>query len=473
MSQTIPPGAETALRRAQITALTVAAYRRFLDEHGIDIRELDTVHDLRVLPVTTKNNYRHQYSLRDVLAGTVQDIDTISWSAGTSGRATEWPRDATTVEHCAHMFGAVLHDLAETELRPALVIIAFPLGSYVGGTLVYSAMRVLRRRGHLVTMTTPGMDIAALEQAVAVAGGLFERIVILLYPPVVRDLLDRCGRELARFDVTIVVGGEPVSEAWRRLVHTMLADPEGDRVRVIYGATDVWFVGYETASSIAIRSAAADDSGLNAALFGDTYCGVDVAQQPAFVRYFPESTFIETDADSNLVFTVGGIVPLIRYRVKDRGEVVTGADIRACLRRAGREELIGSIVDDDAYVIVYGRTDVAAIFNAVNIYPDFMRPAVEHISLATRLTGRFALRVRTDDAQRQYLELDAELRAHSSPGADTAEHLKQLTIASMRQHSAEYRVVHDQRGVDAEPVVELLPFQSPVFATERKQRTVQ
>jgi len=123
--------------------------------------------------------------------------------------------------------------------------------------------------------------------------------------------------------------------------------------------------------------------------------------------------------------------------------------------------------------LVQGRTDVAAIYSAVNIYPDYFRPAVEHISLATRLTGRFIARCEVDESQRQTLVLEVELRSQQQPDSDTAEHVRELSIASLRQLSAEYRVVHDQKGRDAEPVVRLKPFRSDGFVTGGKQKSIQ
>lgn len=466
------PGADRALRVAQRYALSVPAYRQALADQGFDPATLVSVNDFIRLPATTKAGYRLAHELTDLIAGPPELVDTVSASAGSSGSPTWWPRGAPTLEQCVAMLGGCLDELAQTHRRATLVVVTFPLGAYVGGTLMYATLLELRRRGHRITIATPGMDVAVIGETIAAAANLYEQVVILAYPPIARDVLDQAGTDLESRDVKVVVGGEPVSERWRDLAHTMLADPDGDRVRVLYGATDVGFVGHENAVTVRIRRAAATDPALNAAVFGLPAQAGPLVHQPAFVQYDANVTYVEA-VDGYLLFTVDGVLPLIRYRVNDRGEVVSGAQIRQRLITAGRAELAAGLGDDDTFLIVHGRTDVAAIFNAANIYPDYIRPAVEHITLVTRLTGRFIVRVAADDNQRQTLLIDAELRHGQIPDADTAAHLQQLTIASLRQMSAEYRIVHDDRGASAEPVVSLRTFGSDGFEATGKQQSVQ
>ncbi|OZC88799.1 hypothetical protein CH254_13155 [Rhodococcus sp. 06-412-2C] len=462
----------TALRLVQSIALSVPAYRRLLAEHGIEIDAIATMTDLARLPTTSKDTYRRTNILSDLQSGGPEEVETIASSAGSSGTPTFWSRGQRSTDHGAAMFGHVLRECADTEHRTTLALVTFPLGPYIGGAFMYAMLLELRKRGHRLSIATPGMDPDVIAEVVSEAADGYQQIVIFAYPPIARDLLDTHGELLRRHDVVIIVGGEPVSEAWRSLVHGMLGDPDGDRVRVVYGATDVGFVGYETAATIAIRSAAEHDSTLNRIVFGTEHTHGDIVQQPAFVQYQPEFTYIEVDSDGYLLFTVGGVLPLVRYRVNDRGHTLVGCEVRDRLVDAGYSALAEDIDPKAHYLLVFGRTDVAAIYSAVNIYPDYFRPAVEHISLATRLTGRFIARCETDSEQRQTLTLDAELRPTVESDPDTAEQLRQLSIASLRQLSAEYRIVHDQKGHDAEPVVRLRPFRSAGFVTGGKQKSI-
>ena len=462
----------TALRLVQSIALSVPAYRRFLDRHGIEIDTIAAMTDLGQLPTTSKETYRRPNALADLHAGRPEDVETIASSAGSSGAPTFWSRGQRSTDHGAAMFGQVLRECADTERIATLALVTFPLGPYIGGAFMYAMLLELRKRGHRLSIATPGMDPDVIAQVVSEAADGYQQIVIFAYPPIARDLLDTHGDLLRRHRVIVIVGGEPVSEAWRTLVHGMLGDRDGGRVRVVYGATDVGFVGYETAATVAIRSAAELDSTLNRAVFGIEHNDGDVVQQPAFVQYHPEFTYIEVDSDGYLLFTVGGVLPLVRYRVNDRGETLLGSAVRHRLLEAGYPGLAADIDPNAHYLLVFGRTDVAAIYSAVNIYPDYFRPAVEHISLATRLTGRFIARCETDSEQRQTLTLDVELRPGQQPDPETAEQVRQLSVASLRQLSAEYRIVHDQKGPDADPVVRLKPFRSQGFVTGGKQKSI-
>lgn len=463
----------SALNIVHSIAIEVDAYRRLLREHGIELDSITSMTDLAQLPPTSKDSYRRLNTLSDLQSGRPEDVETIAASAGSSGKPTFWSRGQRSTDHGSAMFGRVLRECADTEHRATLAIVTFPLGQYVGGVFMYAMLLELRRRGHRLSIATPGMDPQAVADVISAAGDGYEQVVIFAYPPIARDLLDTYGDLLRKHNVVVIVGGEPVSEAWRSLVHRMLDDPHSDRVRVVYGATDVGFVGYETAATIAVRAAAAHDPALNTVMFGSEYSDGELVQQPAFVQYEPDYTFIEVDSDGYLLFTVGGVLPLVRYRVNDRGETLSGSGIRDRLRDAGYAALADGIDPKGSYLLVHGRTDVAAIYSAVNIYPDYFRPAVEHISLATRLTGRFIARCEVDDGQRQILTLDVELRPQQQPDPETADHVKQLSIASLRQLSAEYRVVHDQKGESAEPVVRLKPFRSDGFVTGGKQKSLQ
>jgi phenylacetate-CoA ligase len=337
---------------------------------------------------------------------------------------------------------------------------------------MYDTLLELRGRGHRILIATPGMDVDAVARVVAEADGLVEQIVILAYPPVARDILDR-PELMAGRDFKLILGGEPMSEIVRQRNHVLLGDPEGDRIRVVYGATDVGFVGYETTATVAIRRAAAADPALNARVFAleDPQEG-ELVQQPAFVQYRPDATYVERDQDGYLLFTVDGVLPLVRYRVNDRGDVLRGSEIYERLVAAGRPDLAVMVDQTGMYLLVHGRTDIAAIISGANIYPDYVRPAVEHISLATRLTGDFYFRPAADEGEHADVDLVAELRAGVDADDETAEHLKQLVIASLRQLSAEYRIVHDTRVAVAEPRVVLLHFGAGGFGTAGKARTV-
>lgn len=467
-------GSDHALRVAEVQRRGNRAYRRFLSRHGINPDEpLTTFDDFRRLPATTKANYRHVEPLTDLVVDIASSAHTISESSGSSGTPTFWPRGRSTTLHCATMFDQCFREIAQTDYRPTLVVVTFPLGPYVGGTLMYDTLLHLHHQGHRILITTPGMDVDAVERGIAEAEGLVEQIVILAYPPVARDILDWPDLVDGR-DIKLVLGGEPMSEIVRQRNHALLGDPDGDRIRVVYGATDVGFIGYETTATVAIRRAAVDDAQLNATVFGlkDQGAG-QLVHQPAFVQYRPDATYVECDEDGYLLFTVDGVLPLVRYRVNDRGDVLSGAQAYERLVAANRPDLAAMVDQTGMYLLVDGRTDIAAIISGANIYPDYVRPGVEHISLATRLTGDFYFRPAADVGDHADVELVAELRAGQHADAETAEHLKQLVIASLRQLSAEYRIVHDSRGAVAEPRVVLLPFGTDGFDTDGKSRTVQ
>ena len=125
-------------------------------------------------------------------------------------------------------------------------------------------------------------------------------------------------------------------------------------------------MGYETPITIAARRLARDDHRLNVTLFG----GHEV--QPTFVEYQPDFRFTETDPEGYLLFTVDNTFPLIRYRINDRGHVVTAAELENLLGRDGTNH--GADLGAGAAFIALGqRTDIAATFYSLKIFPESVR----------------------------------------------------------------------------------------------------
>jgi phenylacetate-CoA ligase len=118
-------------------------------------------------------------------------------------------------------------------------------------------------------------------------------------------------------------------------------------------------MGHETPTTIAARRLARNDPQLNVALFGDD----DV--QPTFVEYQPNFRFIETDEDGYLLFTVDSTFPLIRYRINDRGRVVTASELAHLLGQCGHELAVQTSTEDAGFIALGRRADIVATFYAL------------------------------------------------------------------------------------------------------------
>src|SRR5205085_9328591 len=121
-------------------------------------------------------------------------------------------------------------------------------------------------------------------------GGAFDQVVLLGYPPFLKDVIDTGrarGIDWAQYRIKWAMAGEVFSEEWRSLV--------GERVGAtapcfdsasLYGTADAGVLGNETPLSICIRRWLAQNPGPARALFGES-------RLPTLVQYDPTSRFFE------------------------------------------------------------------------------------------------------------------------------------------------------------------------------------
>ena len=127
---------------------------------------------------------------------------------------------------------------------------------------------------------------------------------------------------------------------------------------------------------------------------------------PTLCQFDPLHRYFEQEADGSLLFSAAGSVPLLRYKILDRGGVIGHAPMIAFLehhgfspKAAGAREL--------PFVYVFGRSSLAVSFYRANVYPENIAPALEQRSCASLVTGKFMLQVVHDAAGRGARRLDS------------------------------------------------------------------
>jgi phenylacetate-CoA ligase len=212
-------GEEQALDVFRSAAATVPAYAAFLREHGIDA---DGVHDLRELPLTTKEDYVGRFPLAErCRGGRLDGCDMLALSSGSTGEPTVWPRALADELAVAARFEQVFRDSFDAHRRTTLAVVCFPLGTWVGGMYTTACLRHVAAKGYPLTVVTPGNDVEEILRVVGRLGGEAEQLVLLGYPPFVKGVVDAGrarGLDWGRFAVRLVLAGEVFSEEWRTLV---------------------------------------------------------------------------------------------------------------------------------------------------------------------------------------------------------------------------------------------------------------
>lgn len=423
---------ESAVERAIVdhvkrAAARVPAYRAFLRAAGVDPSSIATLDDVRRLPATSKDNYYRQYPLCDLAwDGSLAGWHTVALSSGSTGEPAAWPRALEHELGVATRFEQVLHDGFRAHQRSTLAVVCFALGSWVGGMYTAACMRHLAAKGYPLTVSTPGNQPAEIVRALKLLGPSYEQIVLLGYPPFLKDLVDTApalGFPWPAGQVRLVTAGEVFSEDWRSLVCRRLGSTEPERdVASVYGTADGGVLACETPLSVSIRRFLGQRADAARELFGDT-------RMPTLCQYDPLHRFFEAD-QGELLFSADGPIPLMRYRILDRGGVRSFADMLAfCAARGFAVPPSSAPVREMPFVWVFGRDHFAVSMDGANIYPEQVAPALEQGAVAEVVTGKFVLSIVHDEGLDPYLQCDVELL----PGAPASDALSLRIAGDIRR----------------------------------------
>ena len=358
----------------------------------------------------TKANYLHYYPL-NMLArrGDMTEAGTWSTSSGSSGKPTYWPRGSLSLEQSIDLYDKIFRQSFQSHERSTLAVIGFAMGNWIGGTYTYTGIQHLRALGHRLSVIAPGIDVATILWNVADLGPYYEQVVLVGYPPFLKDVLDQAPFSVVDMDLKILMAGENISEGWRDYILKRIGkEGRAEQTCLIYGTADAGIMGHETPTTIAARRLARNDPRLNVALFGDHEV------QPTFVEYQPDFRFTETDPDGYLLFTIDNTFPLIRYRINDRGRVITASELARLLGRCGHEFTVRTSTEDAGFIALGRRTDIAATFYSLKIFPESVRAAFEDTAVSGTVSGKFYLITQEDEAYGQTLRLHVELRADAT-----------------------------------------------------------
>ncbi|GAA4081277.1 phenylacetate--CoA ligase family protein [Nonomuraea soli] len=392
-------------------AASVPAYRAFLAEHGV--REDED--DFSRLPMTTKANYTRRYPLPDLCRGGVIG-DMIAVSSGSTGVPSFWPRSTRDEQVIAARFSEVF-DAFQARSRRTLAVVCFALGTWVGGLFTLACLRHLAERGYPVTCVAPGSDKREILRVVPELGPHFDQVVLLGYPPFLKDVIDS-GSGWERWDVKLVTAGEVFSEEWRTLVagRAGIADPVSG-IASLYGTADAGVLGNETPLSVEIRRFLAARPDLARELFGSS-------RLPTLVQYDPDVRYFE-EHDGTLLFSGDNGIPLVRYHIADEGGLLTHERLLSFVRGHGFEPSRGGTTMPFAYV--FGRSHFTVSFYGANVYPENIAIGLEQPEVSASVTGKFVLEA-TEDADRdRRLTVTVELR----PGLDPEPGVREAVAASI------------------------------------------
>ncbi|MBW4664068.1 MAG: phenylacetate--CoA ligase family protein [Chroococcus sp. CMT-3BRIN-NPC107] len=391
----------------QEVAATVPAYKAFLAANNINPASIQTYADFQKLPLINKENYLQQHSLTDLCRyGQLSMCDAIAVSSGSTGKPTFWSRFIADELQVATRFEQIFKDSFEADNKTTLAVICFTLGTWVGGIYTTNCCRYLASKGYPITVVTPGNNQTEIFRVVKELGGMYEQVVLLGYPPFLKDAIDngiRQGMEWQKYAIKLLMAGEVFSEEWRALV--------GERVggknicydsASLYGTADAGVLGNETPISICIRRFLASHPDAAKELFGES-------RLPTLVQYDPLHRFFET-IDGTLFFSGDNGIPLLRYHIADTGGIITYEAMLEFLSKWGfNPQLEGKEYHQLPFVYVFGRSNFTVSYFGANIYPENVTVGLEQGKIKEWVTGKFVLQSLEDADKNRYLSIVVEL----------------------------------------------------------------
>lgn len=414
----------------QSVASTVPAYQTFLIEHEVDPKSIQTFEDFQKLPLITKENYLRRYALADLCRnGQLETCDLIAVSSGSTGKPSFWTRSITDELQIATRFEQIFHDSFYADTRRTLAVICFSLGTWIGGMYSTNCCRYLAHKGYPITVVTPGNNKAEIFRVVQELGNAFEQVVLLGYPPFIKDVIDSGiahNIEWQRYKIKLILAGEVFSEQWRSLVGERIGATDAcyDSA-ALYGTADAGILGNETPLSICIRRFLAAHPHLASKLFGES-------RLPTLVQYDPYSRFFEV-YHNTLLFSGDHGMPLVRYHIADTGGIIPYEVMLEFLVDVGFEPIMRQQLHDRGirplpFVYVFGRSNFTVSYFGANIYPENVTVGLEQPIIREWVTGKFVIQVKEDADKNRFLSVVVEL----APGVQ-ANQEKQQAIATSIQ----------------------------------------
>ncbi len=458
-----------ALDLFRSVAETVPAYQQFLRDHQIDPSRINTPADFQTLPLLTKANYMQRYPLADRCRhGQLSQCDMMAVSSGSTGVPTFWPRFMTDELEIATRFEQVFHDSFRADERTTLAVVCFALGSWVGGMYTASCCRYLAAKGYPLMVVTPGNNKAEIFRIVTELGPEFEQVVLLGYPPFLKDVIDSGmaqGIDWSPFKLKLVTAGEVFSEEWRELMgeRTGMKDLYFNSAS-LYGTADAGVLGNETPLSIVIRQFFAQNPLAARELFGES-------RLPTLVQYDPSSRYFETH-EGTLLFSGNNGIPLIRYHIADTGGIVPydrmlafladhGFDPKAALKQASADR--GSVRGDWPlpFVYVFGRSNFTISYFGANIYPENVTVGLEQPPVKDWVTGKFVMQALEDADKNRVLSIVVELIPGVLADEAKADQIAESILTHVKRLNSEF--AHYVPTEYQRPRVTLLPHGDPEY----------
>ena len=446
-------GRNEALSLFRRAAVAVPAYKDFLSKQHFDPRDVKSIYDFELIPITNKRNYVEQYSLSELSwYGDPCKGVFVHASSGTGGSANYWPCSDSELVRASAFYDRLFRNEfgVGSRFSRTLVIVCFGMGTWIAGSYTSTALLLLKLKGLPISIVTPGFNRTEAVRILKQIGPAYDQIIIAGIPSFVKDLLDSYLMEtpIHTQKISLLLSGEGFPESWRSHVQELTQNPDFS-VYSILGSADAGLVGIETTATVALRRAASENASICQELFEGN-------RVPAVMQYDPSFRYIEVNA-GHLIISGDRVVPLIRYDTLDCGGVLPAESLDNYVDGSSISETNESLPT----LFVFGRGDRAATLYGANIHSEYAQEFLVDPRVAKNVTGRFLMETIYTEAHDQQLlvriELAPDIEANKTPIGLWTEILSSV----LRAKSTEYARIFEEYGNKSRPRIIPQPYLCP------------
>lgn len=447
----IKRGEANALKLFHLMAKRIPAYKDFLKKNKLNPEKVKTIQDFKQIPTIDKQTYLKQYPLESLCwDGKLKEKQYVyATTSGSTGEPFYFPRQKEQDTQYAITAELYLRSNFEIHKKSTLYICGFAMGAWIGGLFTYQAIQQVAQRGkYKLSIITPGSSKEEVVKAVKNIGKCYDQIIIGGYPPFIKDTIDfgiANGLSWKDYNLGFIFSADGFSELFRDYIanKTGLKDIYKNTLNH-YGTVDLGTMSHETPLSILIRRLGKENKDLNKSIFTHDH------KQPTCTQYIPEMFFFE-EMKGQLFCSAFSGIPLVRYDLKDIGEVATFSDIKRKFMDNGIDLLkeakkvnISETVWNLPFVNIYERTDFVVKLYGANIYPETIKKALCDMSLSDYITSKFTIIVQFDKQQNQFLEIHIELKNGVEESKEIKNKILEIILQFLLKENSEFRYLYGQ-----------------------------
>lgn len=406
-----------------------------------------------------KDNYIKKYPVeRLCLDGTLEGKGLVYLTSGTTQEATHWAKSSVEIKFAPLWFYREMEENYQISSLKTLVVVALPLGPWVGGGLINQGLHGIALECGNLTLITPGSQLGEVIEIMKRWSPSFQQTVLAGYPSFVKTVVDKALSEnlpVKDYRIKLLMIGEAYSQEYRkRMMEVLGHDPAAFRsVWSFYGSCDFGLAGKETALTI-LMGQEIHKRELGKEILGQR-------EIPTICQYDNRLLYLE-QVENELVVTRCQGVPLVRYRTGDRGRVFSFSDFITLLNNSGID--VAAILKENnidiksisrsPFVILYGRMGGGVKFRGNFIRVEQVKDIMETCEeLTPFFTDRFRLSVSRDENLDPVLELKLEKKEGIDSGFPPLKEISRITGTELGNRDTLYSIVLSQLKEKAYPVI--------------------